>query len=400
MGIILYLLIIILELEYNVNKINNNIRTLKNDENKSQLDYSILSTINNYDNNNARKINENKFNNIVNEMKKYFDNQFSVKQKLISYQSDLNKINDTQSNKYKTLQKNIELNQNKYREISAAIERIYNTNSAKKELSEFQKDYLTLMMKNSSYKIQMLDNKYNNIINSNDNNLKNDYIFELENQIQLRDDLLKENEIKLTYNIKSLDSLRKQYNSKSSNKTSEGFRRILPPISNQIKLISNNNNNNDKTNNSGMLFSNSSNQNPHINMMKNKFLQNNIKIGNNSNINQRNKFKLINNNIKPINLNINNSPNLQTNENFNITGDRMDSPKRVIKKKLFSQRAFVKQNSQSSLLDKSNLNSQNNSFMENRPKIKRSQLNSAINDRNMKKNFSNNKDNFYKNKKK
>ena len=69
-------------------------------------------------------------------------------------------------------------------------------------------------------------------------------------------------------------------------------------------------------------------------MMKNKFLQNNIKIGNNPNINPKNKFKLINNNIKPINLNLNNSPNLQTNENFNITKDRMDSPKRIIKKKI------------------------------------------------------------------
>ena len=386
----------------NINKINNNnnIRTLKNDENKSQLDYSVLSTINNYDNNNARKINESKFNNIVNEMKKYFDSQFSVKQKIISYQNELNKIKDNQSNKYKNIQKNIELNQNKYREISASIEKIYNTNSAKKEFSEFQKDYLTLMMKNSSYKIQILDNKYNSMLNSNDNDLKNDYIFELENQIKLRDDLIKENEIKLTYNIKSLEALRQQYNYKSSNNTSEGFRRFLPPISNQNKFISNNNNNNDKTNNSGMLFSNSSNQNPHINMMKNKFLQNNIKIGNNPNINPKNKFKLINNNIKPINLNLNNSPNLQTNENFNITKDRMDSPKRIIKKKLFSQRGFAKQNSHSSLLDKSNLNSHNNSFIENMPKIKRSQLNSAINDRNMKKNFSNKKENFFINNKK
>ena len=37
--------------------------------------------------------------------------------------------------------------------------------------------------------------------------------------------------------------------------------------------------------------------------------------------------------------------------------------------------------------------------MENIPKVKRSQLNSAINDRNRKKNFSNNKANLSKNKK-
>ena len=59
-----------------------------------------------------------------------------------------------------------------------------------------------------------------------------------------------------------------------------------------------------------------------------------------------------------------------------------------------------KQNSHPSLLDKSNNSSRNNSFMENMPKIKRSQLNSAINDRNMKKNLSINKANLFNNKKK
>lgn len=125
---------------------NNNIRTLFTDDNKSQNDNSFLSTINNNDNH--KKISDNKFNSIVNEMKKYFDSQFSIKQKLISFQNELNKTKDIQSNKYKSLQANIELNQNKYREISATIERVYNTNSAKNELSEFQKDYLTLMKKN------------------------------------------------------------------------------------------------------------------------------------------------------------------------------------------------------------------------------------------------------------
>ena len=378
---------------------NNNIRVLFNDENKSQKDYSILSTIEN--NENFKFISENKFNSIVNEMKKYFDSQFSIKQKLISFQNELNKTKDNQSNKYKNLQKNIEINQNKYREISSTIERIYNTNSAKNELSEFQKDYLTLMMKNSSYRIQILDNKYNNMLNSNDTDLKNEYILELESQIQLRDELIKENKILLNHNIKTLEALRRQYNSRNPVNLTGGFRRYLPPISNQIKLNSINNNNNDKTNNSGMLFSNSSNQNPHINDMKNKFLQNNIKITNNQNKNI--KFKLMNNNnsnnIKPINLNLNKSPNLLTNDNFNKSKDRIISPNRLIKKKLFTHRGLSKQKSHPSLLDKSNSKSRNNSFMENIPKVKRSQLNSAINDRNRKKNFSNNKANLSKNKK-
>ena len=106
---------------------NNNIRTLFTEENKSNninMDYSALSTINNFDNGNNNKLNEIKFNNIKNEMKKYCDSQFEIKQKLISLQGDLNKIKDNQSNKYKTLSKNIEQNQKKYREISSLIESI------------------------------------------------------------------------------------------------------------------------------------------------------------------------------------------------------------------------------------------------------------------------------------
>ena len=377
---------------------NNNIRTLFTEENKSNninMDYSALSTINNFDNGNSNKLNEIKFNNIKNEMKKYFDSQFEIKQKLISLQGDLNKIKDNQSNKYKTLSKNIEQNQKKYREISSSIERIYNTNVARNELSEFQKDYLTLMMKNSSYRIQILDNKYNNMLNISNDDMKNDYIIELENQIKLRDELIMENNIQTKNNFKTLETLKQQYNIKNPINLTGGFRRQLPPI----KFINNNNtnNNSDKTNISGMLFTNNaSNQNQHISNMKNKFLKNN-----NNSISNNNKFKLINsNNIKPINLNINinKSPNLNTNENFNNNRIRLinNSPKG---KKLFRNRGFSKQNSHSSLLDISHL-SGNNSFLEKSPKVKRSDLKSAINDRYIKKQFSGNKINFNKNKKK
>ena len=366
----------------------NNIRTLFTDENKSQMDNSILSTINN------ENMNTIKFNNIKNEMKKYCDSQFEIKQKLISYQSEINKMRETQSNKFKNLQKNIETNQNKYREISATIERIFNTNSAKKELSEFQKDYLTLMMKNSSYRIQILDNKYNNMLNNTDIDQKNDYILELENQIKLRDELINENNIQTNNNIKTIETLRQQYTPRNPINLTGGFRRLLPPLSNQNKII-NTNNNNDKINTSGMLFSNSSNQNPHINNMKNKFIKNNNKIGNNPYINSNNsnqKFKLINsNNIKPINLHINNN-NLNTNNDFNSHRDKMNI-KRDNSKKLFRYRGMSKENSHSFLLDNSNSN-RNNSFLEKSPKVKRSDLKSAINDRNIRKQLSTNKIRF------
>jgi hypothetical protein len=366
----------------------NNIGTLFTDENKSQMDNSILSTINN------ENMNTIKFNNIKNEMKKYCDSQFEIKQKLISYQSEINKMRETQSNKFKNLQKNIETNQNKYREISATIERIFNTNSAKKELSEFQKDYLTLMMKNSSYRIQILDNKYNNMLNNTDIDQKNDYILELENQIKLRDELINVNNIQTNNNIKTIETLRQQYTPRNPINLTGGFRRLLPPLSNQNKII-NTNNNNDKINTSGMLFSNSSNQNPHINNMKNKFIKNNNKIGNNPYINSNNsnqKFKLINsNNIKPINLHINNN-NLNTNNDFNSHRDKMNI-KRDNSKKLFRYRGMSKENSHSFLLDNSNSN-RNNSFLEKSPKVKRSDLKSAINDRNIRKQLSTNKIRF------
>ena len=82
---------------------SNNIRTIFTEENKSNNDYSILSTINNFENGNSNnnKLNEIKFNNIKNEMKKYCEQQLDIKQKLISYQTDLNKIKDNQSTKEK-----------------------------------------------------------------------------------------------------------------------------------------------------------------------------------------------------------------------------------------------------------------------------------------------------------
>ena len=64
-------------------------------------------------------------------------------------------------------------------------------------------------MKNSSYKIQMLDNKYNNMMNLSKNDIQDEYIIELENQIKYRDELISENKIDLSLNpnIKTLELL-------------------------------------------------------------------------------------------------------------------------------------------------------------------------------------------------
>ena len=393
-------------------------RNLSNDENnKSSINNSFLNTLNQDlgNNNNSTK----KFNTIVNEMKKCCEAQFNIKQKIISVQNELNKLKDTQNSKYQNLQKALDLNNNKYREICSAIERIYNTNNAKNELSEFQKDYLTLMMKNASYKIQILDNKNNNMINLTDNDLKNEYIIELENQIKYRDDIIQKNNIDIdsnNNNFKTIDALRQQYSIRNPINLTGGFRRYLPPITNQNKFILNNINNNDKNNNSGMLFTNpntiNNQNNSHLNNMKNKFSKNI------NSVNINNKYKLINNNlnIQPLNLNNNNNinnninkniqslepkfkQNIYTRSNANINKLRVNSSK----KKLFTHRGLSKQGSHSDLLYKnSNNNSRNNSFMDNNypPKIKRSELKSAMNSRSKSRKKSWEKNNINKNRNK
>jgi hypothetical protein len=70
-------------------------------------------------------------------------------------------------------------------------------------------------MKNSSHRIQMLDNKYYNLLNITKINIQEEYIDKLEKQIQYRDAILAENMININkivkYNIKELKSLREVY---------------------------------------------------------------------------------------------------------------------------------------------------------------------------------------------
>jgi hypothetical protein len=175
---------------------------------------------------------DDEFSNIVKEMRKTCDYQVKIKQKIISIQNEMNKLTDNTSSKYQNLQKTLDLNQNRYKELGSIIEKIYNTNSAKTECSELQKDFLTLIMKNSGYKIQILDNKYNNLMNLSKNDIKDEYIIELENQIQFRDEIISENQIDISdnSNIKSLEKLKQNYSMRNSGNITGGFRRSLPPV--------------------------------------------------------------------------------------------------------------------------------------------------------------------------
>ena len=92
-------------------------------------------------------------------------------------------------------------------------------NTSKNNFSELQKDFLITIIKNSNYKIQMLDIQYKNMLIKVKNEIKNDYIKELEKQIEYRDEVIKEFKINIQNSkcstlIKELDNLKSEYKSK------------------------------------------------------------------------------------------------------------------------------------------------------------------------------------------
>ena len=349
---------------YNNNFNNNNYKNIKsnntntyyNSDIQQQIQRSISSggggnSNNNNNNNTNNYMTDEEFKIIAKDLKTVCDGQVLVKQKIIGFQNELNKIKDSTSNKYLNLQKTININQNKYKEFSSLIQKIFNQNSSKSNCSELQKDYLTLIMKTSSYKIQMLDNKYNNLINLSKNDIQDEYIIELENQIKYRDELLAENGIELNYNpnIKSLENLREEYSLKSQNSQISRYKGSLPPVSgntsfnndlsfilnttndtiNKINnIIKNNTNNinrintNANSNKAAILFS--SKKNSHLDNMRNKF---NMNTPNNKNVlldyktknnYSLSSYKVLNNNKNSKSNSPNNSNSKNRNSNYNL----------------------------------------------------------------------------------
>ena len=231
---------------------------------------------------NNSNFNEEKFNDTVKEIKKACDCQISIKQKIISYQNEVNKLTDiiemnknissinnnlsnlisftgtknskensqnsinennnqdsTNDNnnlneKLNEFKNNITLNQTRYKEFNKIIEKIYKSNSINNNYSDLQKDFLSTIIKNSNYKIQMLDIQYKNMLIKQKNDIKNEYIKELEKQIKFRDDIIKENNIdisaKISVNnlIKELDTLKKEYKQKLSKNFNSNFNLFYP----------------------------------------------------------------------------------------------------------------------------------------------------------------------------
>ena len=261
------------------NNTNNNMNTLNNEEisfsynnlntNQTQGNFHSNFNLNNSNINSGFFFDQNKFKDIVKEIKKNCEGQVSMKQKIISGQNEINKLSDiiemnknissinnnlsnlisftgTKNSKDKEnsnnsnnsnnnnsqeknnlnekideLKKNLCSNQTIYKEFHKKIDKIINSNSAKKNLSSLQKDFLITIIKNSNYKIQMLDIQYKNMLIKVKNEIKNNYIKELEKQIQYRDNIIHENNIdiysKSNMNnnlIKDINILKKDYKQK------------------------------------------------------------------------------------------------------------------------------------------------------------------------------------------
>ena len=398
----------------NQNYRNNNTNTYYNSENQQQMKRSISPAIEKNDNNN-NYLSDEEFKEIIKEMKKACDNQVVIKQKIISIQNEINKLKETTSNKYNNLIKTLNINQNKYKEFSSLIEKIYNENNSKKNCTELQKDYLTLLMKNSSYKIQMLDNKYNNMMNLSKSDILDEYILELENQIKYRDEIILENQIDITSNpnIKTLEILRNKYSVTNSKTSDFGPKIQLPPVTsynNDLSFVLNNTNNisNNQTNNQynntnnrggGMLFSGK--KNSRLDNLKNKFNTNN-----NNNLlldyktkNNYSSYKILSNDnnktktnspLRKNNSNINQIYNLYK-YNSNINKNRISSSNRdnniYNRNENFNNKI---QNNNSFILDynKNNTIDTGNLLLKGQiPQIKKSDLNNALYQRNINRQF-------------
>ena len=406
---------------YNYGNRNNNTNTYyqsDNQQQKKRINSPKLYSNSRYNENSF--MSDDEFNEIVQNMKKACDGQVAVKQRIISIQNEMNKIKDTSNSKYNNLQQTLNINQNKYKEFSSTIEKIFNENSSKNKCTELQKDFLTLLMKNSSYKIQMLDNKYNNLLNLSKNDIQDEYIIELENQIQYRDEIIAENgyDINTNPNIKSLELLREQYAIKNLKTNTSGFRRVLPPVSGPASLnrdlsfvlnkgnnITNQINNNKYNNNAninsninrgGMLFS--SKKNSHLDNLKNKF-----NINNNNNLlldyktkNDYASYKILSNDNNKTKTNSpirkNNNNNINSNHIYNQYKYNTNLNRNRVKSSVKNNNAndylnytgahnsFILDNNNQS--NNSTFDSGNAYLKDQVPQIKRSDLNNALSQRN------------------
>ena len=265
----------------NENIINNNKSTNNSIEKSKEKnnEKNIIENENKNNNNSTFFGNEDKFIENIKEIKELIRNQLAVKQKIITTKNEINKlseiiemnkdistinngisflINKADGNKDKdkekkqdvpkknidnntnqilddendensklnhlkekmdTFQKKLLENQNRFKEIDNIIDKVISISCNKYNYSEIQKEIFNTFLKNSNYKNQLIDNKFNNLLNKTKNDIKDEYIKELEKQIEYRDEIMKEFNInvqnsKLSTVIKELENLKNEFKNK------------------------------------------------------------------------------------------------------------------------------------------------------------------------------------------
>ena len=180
---------------------------------------------------------EKEFQTMISELRTACNNQIIIKQKIIAIKRELDrkKIQSIKenNNKESNLENELNINMKKYKEYSSEIEKINNELNRNNNITEMQKYLLNLIMKNSSHKIQMLDNKYYNLLNMNKIYIQEEYISELEKQIQYRDDIFIQSGINLNKNMhpnfRELKNLKNDFLKKNKNNfgSTPKFKKLL-----------------------------------------------------------------------------------------------------------------------------------------------------------------------------
>jgi hypothetical protein len=200
--------------------------------------------------------------------------------------------------KIEELKKNLCSDQTIYKEFHKKIDKIINSKT-RNNLSSLQKDFLITIIKNSNYKIQMLDIQYKNMLIKVKNEIKNNYIKELEKQIQYRDNIIQEYNIDIyskislnNNNIKDLDILKKDYKQKISKNFHSNFGVIHQTENNHYQNIMNTNPNTKNNTNRNLLPKSNNSQLNRINI---KFNTNSYHSNNNQNPNPNSNLNTNNN---------------------------------------------------------------------------------------------------------
>ena len=201
--------------------IKQKILATKNEINKLSELYDInkdISTINNgisY----IIKQTDNNINNIITPKKEDLKNIDNNTNQILDDENEKGSKLNILKNKIENMQKSLIVEQNKYKEIDNLYDKIISISNNKYNYSDIQNDIFNIIIKNGSYKSQLIENKFNILLNKVKQDIRNDYIEELEKQIEYRDNIIKECNInisnsKLSTLIKDLETLKNEYKSK------------------------------------------------------------------------------------------------------------------------------------------------------------------------------------------